>query len=110
MKYVLLYAAIIANILTNIGFNFSAIHDKEPVKKWGFLAIGLVFGLINSVLFTESLKSIPLQVASAIFFSVTIVGLFLVSYFYFNEHVTPMRIAGVFVITLGVIMVSLERI
>ena len=95
MKYVLLYAAIIANILTNVGFNFSAIYDKEPVKKWGFLAIGLVFGLINSVLFTESLKSIPLQVASAIFFSVTIVGLFLVSYFYFNEHVTPMRIAGV---------------
>lgn len=110
MKYVLLYAAIIANILTNVGFNFSAIYDKDPVKKWGFLAIGLVFGLINSVLFTESLKSIPLQVASAIFFSVTIVGLFLVSYFYFNEHVTPMRIAGVFVITLGVIMVSLERI
>ena len=110
MKYVLLYAAIIANILTNVGFNFSAIYDKEPVKKWGFLAIGLVFGLINSVLFTESLKSIPLQVASAIFFSVTIVGLFLVSYFYFNEHVTPMRIAGVLVITLGVIMVSLERV
>jgi len=108
MKYMLLYLAIIANILTNVGFNFSAIHDKDPQKKWGFLAIGLVFGLINSVLFTESLKYISLQVASSIFFSVTIVGLFLVAHFYFHEPVTTMRIAGVFVITAGVIMVSLK--
>ncbi len=108
MKYALLYSAIIANILTNVGFNFSAIHDKDPMKKWGFLAIGLVFGLINSVLFTESLKQIPLQVASAIFFSLTIVGLFLVSHFYFNEQVTTLRIAGIFTITAGVIMVSLK--
>jgi multidrug transporter EmrE-like cation transporter len=108
MKYTLLYLAIIANILTNVGFNFSAIHDKDPLKKWGFLAIGLVFGLINSVLFTESLKYISLQVASSIFFSLTIVGLFLVAHFYFQEPVTTMRIAGVFVITAGVIMVSLK--
>jgi multidrug transporter EmrE-like cation transporter len=108
MKHVLLYSAIVANILTNVGFNFSAIHDKEPVKKWGFLAIGLVFGLINSVLFTESLKYIPLQVASAVFFSLTIVGLFLVSHFYFNEQVTVLRMAGIFCITAGVIMVSLK--
>ncbi len=108
MKYILLCSAIVANILTNVGFNFSAIYDKEPVKKWGFLALGLVFGLINSILFTESLKHIPLQVASAIFFSLTIVGLFLVSHFYFNEPVTTMRIAGIFTITAGVIMVSLK--
>ena len=107
MKHVLLYLAIFANVLTNVGFNFSAIYDKEPVKKWGFLAIGLVFGLINSVLFTESLKHISLQVASAVFFSVTIIGLFLVSHFYFGEEVTMMRAAGVFVITIGVVMVSL---
>lgn len=108
MKHILLYSAIVANILTNIGFNFSAIHDKDPVKKWGFLAIGLVFGLINSVLFTESLKYIPLQVASAIFFSLTIVGLFLVSHFYFHEEVTTLRMTGIFLITAGVVMVSLK--
>lgn len=108
MKYVLLYSAIIANILTNVGFNFSAIYDKEPTKKWGFLGIGLVFGLINSVLFTECLKEIPLSVASAIFFSLTIIGLFLVSHYYFKEEVTMLRTAGIFVITIGVIMVSLK--
>lgn len=107
MKYILLYSAIIANILTNVGFNFSAIYDKQPIKKWGFLAIGLVFGLINSVLFTECLKQIPLGIASAIFFSLTIIGLFLVAHFYFGEAVTLLRVAGIFVITAGVIMVSL---
>lgn len=108
MKYILLYSAIVANILTNVGFNFSAIYDKDPLRKWGFLAIGLVFGLINSILFTESLKYITLQVASAIFFSITIVGLFLVSHFYFKEPVTVMRAAGIFVLTVGVVMVSLK--
>jgi len=108
MKYVLLYTAIIANILTNVGFNFSAIYDKEPVKKWGFLAIGLVFGLINSVLFTEALKTVPLHIASAVFFSITIIGLFLVSHFYFHEPVSTKQIAGVFVIVGGVVMVSMK--
>lgn len=108
MKYVFLYSSIIFNILTNVGFNLSAINDGVPFKKWGYLALGLVFGLINSILFTESLKEIPLQVASAIFFSLTIVGLFLVAHFGFSESVTPLRIAGIFVITAGVVMVSLK--
>src|SRR5688572_11383716 len=108
MKYVLLFSAIIANILTNVGFNFSALNDSVPLKKWGFLAIGLVFGLINSVLFTESLKQIPLGVASAIFFSVTIVGLYLVAHFYFGEEVTPYRILGGVFITIGVILISVK--
>jgi multidrug transporter EmrE-like cation transporter len=106
MKYVLLYSAIIANILTNVGFNLSAINDKVPAKKWGYLALGLVFGLINSVLFTECLKEIPLQVASAVFFSLTIVGLFLVAYFFFDEAITVYRLVGAAFITVGVIIIS----
>ena len=108
MKEILLYGSIIFNVLTNVSFKYSALNDAIPTKKWGFLALGLVFGLINSVLFTEALKTIPMQVASAIFFSLTIVGLFLVSHFYFNEPVTTLRIAGIFTITSGVIMVSLK--
>ncbi len=107
MKYALLFSAIIANILTNVGFNFSALNDSVPLKKWGYLAIGLVFGLINSVLFTEALKEIPLGIASAGFFSISIIGLSLVAHFYFGEAFTPLRVAGIFVITAGVVMVSL---
>lgn len=106
MKYVFLYGSIFANVLTNVGFNLSAINDANPTKKWGYLIGGLVFGLINSVLFTESLKEIPLHVASAILFSLTIVGLFIVSYLFFNETITIWRLIGAALITAGVIVIS----
>jgi len=107
MKVLLITGAILANVLTNIGFKYSAIYDLVPLKKWGFLGIGLVFGLINSVLFTESLKFISLQVASTVFFALTIVGLYGVSVFWFNEPVTMLRLAGGAVIIVGVIMISI---
>src|SRR6185295_6200857 len=103
-----LYLSIFFNILTNVGFNLSAIHEKMPVKRWSYFAGGLVFGLLNSYYFTESLKGISLQVASAVFFSVTIVGLFLVSYFGFKEQVSVLRVAGIFLIVAGVVMVSMK--
>ena len=109
MQYVYLYTSILFNVFTNVGFNLAAINDASPVKKWSYFAGGLTFGLLNSVLFMEALKGkvISLQVASAIYFSLTIVGLFLASYFGFNESVTPLRIIGIFVIIGGVIMVQL---
>ncbi|MCF8463414.1 MAG: hypothetical protein K9G41_01130 [Flavobacteriales bacterium] len=107
MKVLLITGAILANVLTNIGFKYSAIYDLVPMKKWSYLAIGLVFGLINSVLFTESLKFISLQVASTVFFALTIVGLYGVSVFWFNEPVTMLRLAGGAVIIIGVIMISI---
>jgi multidrug transporter EmrE-like cation transporter len=58
------------------------------------------------VLFTEALKEIPLQVASAVFFSLTIVGLFLVAYFFFDEAITMYRLVGAAFITVGVIIIS----
>jgi len=103
----LISGAIIANVLTNIGFKYSAINDAIPAKKWGYLAVGLVFGLINSVLFAESLKFISLQVASTVFFSLTIVGLYAVAVFWFNEPVTMLKLAGALVVTIGVIMMSI---
>ncbi len=108
MQYVFLYSSILFNILTNVGFKLSALNEGKPLKQWGWLAIGLVFGLINSVLFTECLKNIALQTASAIFFSLTIVGLFLFSHFYFNESVSISRLAGVLLISVGVVLVSLK--
>ncbi|GEM_PF-825523 len=107
MKILLITGAILANVLTNIGFKYSAIYDLVPTKKWGYLGIGLVFGLINSVLFTESLRFISLQVASTVFFALTIVGLYGVSVFWFDEPVTMLRLAGGCVIIIGVIMISI---
>ncbi|HWB65138.1 MAG TPA: SMR family transporter [Chitinophagales bacterium] len=108
MKYALLYSSIVFNVLTNIGFKLSSLNEGAPVKKWGWFSIGLVFGLINSYLFTESLKYVPLQTASAIFFSLTILGLFLASHFMFNETFPVERLIGGGLIIAGVIVISLK--
>ena len=108
MKEILLYGSIIFNVLTNISFKYSALNDSVPAKKWGFLALGLLFGLINSVLFTEALKTIQMQVASAIFFAITIIGLALSAYFIFQEEFTVRQMIGISVIIVGVVMVSLK--
>lgn len=108
MKELLLTGAIISNVLTNIGFKYSALNEAVPAKKWGYLALGLVFGLINSVLFAETLRFMSLQVASTLFFSLTIVGLYLVSVFWLNETVTLLRLAGAVVIIIGVVMMSVK--
>lgn len=108
MKEILLYGSIIFNLLTNVSFKYSALNDGVTSKKWGYLALGLVFGLINSVLFTEALKTIPMQVASAIFFSLTIVGLSLAAYFWFGEQFTTRQFVGIAIIIAGVVLVSLK--
>jgi multidrug transporter EmrE-like cation transporter len=108
MKELLLAGAIVSNVLTNIGFKYSALNEAVPSKKWGFLALGLVFGLINSVLFAETLRFMSLQVASTLFFSLTIVGLYLVSVFWFNEPITLLRLLGASFVIVGVIMMSVK--
>jgi multidrug transporter EmrE-like cation transporter len=108
MKFVFLYAALIANVLTNIGFKLAAINDAIPVKKWGYLGVGLVFGLINSILFTEALTfpGVKLGEASAIFFSLTIVGLYISGHFIFHEPIGSAGLVGGAFIIAGVVIIS----
>ena len=101
-----LWTSIIFNVLTNIGFKYASLVIGNPTKKWLIFSGGLVFGLLNSICFTEALKTIPLNTASAVFFSLTIVGLFLVSYVLFKEDMNWLRVAGTFVIVAGVIMIN----
>ena len=108
MSQFYLYASIIFNVLTNVGFKISALNEGVPTKKWSFFSGALVFGLINSYLFTECLKDISLQVASAIFFSLTIVGLFLASHFMFKEAITTWKLVGGAFIIIGVVIMSLK--
>ena len=80
--------------------------DRDGVVKWGYLGIGLIFGLINSVLFTESLKYVNFGEASAVFFALTVIGLYGSSYFIFHEPVSSLGLIGVVLITAGVIIIS----
>ena len=108
MNNIWLWTAILFNVLTNVGFKYAALVEGNPVKKWSYFTIGLVFGFLNSICFTEALKTIPLNTASAVFFSLTIVGLFLVSYLVFNEGINWLRVTGTFVICAGVVMVNIS--
>jgi len=105
MQYLILFTAIVCNVLTNIGFKFSALNEGQPFKFWAYFAGGLVFGLINSYLFTESLKTIPLGIVSAAFFSITIIGLTLVGHFMFKEAFTTTTFIGGSMILAGVVII-----
>ncbi len=108
MNYFMLIIGVVFNVFTNIGFKYAAMVQNRPVKKWTFFSVALLFGLLNSVCVTEALKSIPLNVVSTIFFSMTIVGLLLVSYFIFHEQMNWMRVAGIRVIVTGVVMITMN--
>ncbi len=101
-----IWLAIIFNVLTNIGFKYAAMVLGNPTKKWLTFAGALVFGLLNSVCMTEALKTTPLNTASAVFFSLTIVGLFFVSHFIFHDAMNWKHIAGTFVIIAGVVLIN----
>lgn len=101
-----MWLAIIFNVLTNIGFKYASLVEGNAAKKWLIFSGGLIFGFLNSVCFTESLKTVPLNTASAVFFSLTIVGLCLVSHFIFHEAMNWKQVAGTFVIIGGVILIN----
>lgn len=102
----MLWLAILFNVLTNIGFKYASMVEKNPKKYGVTLFISLIFGLLNSICFTESLKQLPLNIASAVFFSITIIGLCLVSYFWFHETTNWKQFLGIFIILIGVVLVN----
>lgn len=101
-----IWLAIIFNALTNIGFKYASMVEDNPKKKWILFSGALIFGLLNSICFTEALKTIPLNIASAVFFSLTIISLSMVSYLVFNEDMNWLHVAGTFVIIAGVVMIN----
>jgi multidrug transporter EmrE-like cation transporter len=102
----MLWLAILFNILTNMGFKYAALAEKTPAKYWTLFSGGLFFGLLNSICFTEALKTLSLNSACAVFFSLTIVGLFLISHFIFHEAMNWKHVAGTFTIIAGVVMIN----
>lgn len=108
MSYLMLFLGVLFNIFTNIGFKYAAMVQNRPMKKWTIFSIALLFGLGNSLFVTEALKTLPLNVVTSVFFSMTIVGLLLVSYFIFHEQLNYMRVAGIMVIVTGVVMVTMN--
>ena len=101
------WSGLFFNILTNVGFKYGALVTDNNTKKMTIFCISLIFGLLNSYCFMEALKTIPLNKASAVFFSLTLVGMTLASYYIFHENLSWMRITGILVIIAGVVMINL---
>lgn len=104
--YFALLTSVFFNVLTNVGFNLSALNKDTPFRFWAYFAGALVFGLINSYFSTVALKDMSLQAFSAIFFSLTVVGL-LISSLFFGEQFTVKAGVGMAFIIAGVVLVSL---
>lgn len=102
----MLWLAILFNVITNIGFKYASMVEKNPFKYWMIMIASLVFGFLNSVCFTEALKTISLNTGSAVFFSVTIIGLFFMSYFWFHEAMNWKHVTGTFAIIAGIILIN----
>ena len=103
-----IWLAVLFNILTNAGFKYAALVVDNASKKYLIFSAALFFGLLGSVFLTESLKTIPLNIAAAVFFSCTIVGVLLMSHFLFKEELNWVNTLGILVIIAGVAMVNVK--
>jgi len=96
-------------VTSNIGLKLSAASGN-----WrGFLAwqaVGNLTGFMGVLAFTLLLKFIPLHIAYAItagfgFVLVQVVA----AHLFFHERITPSQWAGVALVALGIILISLRR-
>ena len=99
--------AVLINAVANVFFKYSSLAGQQRIESLALLGVGLLFGVVNVVLFTKSLKGITMNIAYPIYSAGTIVLVTLASILIFSENVTVLRIIGISVITVGVILVSL---
>ena len=106
-KYaVLLILAVLINTGANVFFKYSSVNSEQRTLSLLLLAVGLLFGAGNVILFTKSLKGIGLNVAYPVYSAGTIILVTLAAILVFREHVTALRVIGIAVIMLGMVLVS----
>jgi small multidrug resistance pump len=105
MKYLFLSLAVLFNVSAYI--IFKTISAKPNNLNWFIIfSIGLVFGAINTFLFTKSLKELNLGIAYPIFSAASITLVLLISAFIFNEKFSPINIIGAFIVILGIVLLT----
>ncbi len=105
MKYIFLIFAVLFNVSAYI--IFKSLSGKANDLQWFVIfSVGLLFGAINTFLFTKSLKEINLGIAYPVFSAASISLIILISVFVFNEKVTFINIVGFLVILIGIILLT----
>jgi multidrug transporter EmrE-like cation transporter len=108
MQYVIfLTFAVVLNAGSSVFYKYSSLNSEKKVLSIILLSLGLLIGAINAILFAESLKGIKLNTAYPIFSAGSLILITIVSIFIFREAITFQKILGIFILTVGVILVSI---
>lgn len=107
IPYIILFVSILLSISGQLLMKYTMSHTDEGLFTWEFLqklalAVSVYcLGIVNWIL---ALRSVKLSIAYPLT-SLNYVGIFFGSYYFFNEVITPTRIAGVITIFLGILLV-----
>lgn len=99
--YLFLIGAIMAEVTAS-----SFVNKSEYLTKIGPSIIACLFYLLALMLFSQSLRAIPLGVGYAIWSGLGITIVALISVFYFKQSLDFPAIAGLALIILGVIIIN----
>jgi len=108
MKYYLfLIIALLLNTGSYIFYKYSSLSSERKTLSFFLLTIGLLIGALNAYLYTKSLKGINLNTAYPIFSAGSLICVTLISILIFRESISIYKIMGVFILIIGVIIVSI---
>lgn len=82
---------------------FYSLH-KNP---WLLAATVILFGAAGFV-FARSLKYEGMAITNVLWIAVSIVVVTIMGYFIFREDIAPIQIAGILIITVGLILINLK--
>ena len=101
MKLLYLALSITFNVLSYILYKWIA---QKPHSGFWYLvfSVGLIFGAVNVLFFTKSLKSLPLNVAYPIFSGACIFAIALISHVAFGERLSLNNWVGAVLVIAGI--------
>ncbi|MFN6561019.1 MAG: DMT family transporter [Nostoc sp. ChiSLP01] len=106
-SYIILLVSILFSISGQLLMKHTMSNSHEGLLNWQFLqqlALSVAVYCLGVVTWILALRSVKLSIAYPVT-SLNYVGIFLGSYYFFNEVITPTRILGVLTIFSGVLLV-----
>lgn len=101
LSYILLILAILSEVVAT-----SALKASDGMTRLWPASLVVVGYAIAFLLLAQTLKVLPVGLTYAIWAGVGVVGVALVGVFFFGETMTPIKIAGMALIIVGVILVQ----
>ena len=108
MKYnIFLVTAFILNSVSYVFYKYSSVNSGRRTISIVLLISGLIIGALNVVFYTKSLKGINLNTAYPVFSAGSLILITIISILIFKEIMSLQKLPGIFVLVIGVVLVSL---